>query len=91
MAKSVQTPSKAKKHQVFVGEELKAESNVYEEVIPALQELQKENVAEIKVVDNVCKAVQIYRKGRYDKNYRITKGEYVAPSKAVTEEEPAAE
>ena len=91
MAKSVQTPSKAKKHQVFVGEELKAESNVYEEVIPALQELKKENVAEIKVVNHVSKVVQLYQKGRYDKNYRIVSGEYATPSTAVSEEETPAE
>lgn len=91
MSKSVATQSKSKKHQVFVGEDLKVESNVYEEVIPTLQELQKQNIAEIKVVNHVYKVVQLYQKGRYDKNYRVVSGEYVAPSKAVSEEVTSAE
>lgn len=89
MTKEVKTPAKPKKIQVFVGEDLKAESNVYEEVVPKLQELQKENVNEIKVVNHHYKVSHLYIKGRYDKNYRIIGTDYVAPSKAVTEETAA--
>jgi len=89
MSKATPTTASAKKHQVFVGTELKAESNKYEDVIPKIHELQKENVAEIKVVNHIYKVTHLYVKGRYDKNYRITKGEYAVPSKAVTEEAPA--
>lgn len=89
MTQKVTTPAKAKKFQVFVGEELKAESNIYEEVVPTLQTLQCENLPEIKVVNHHYKVTHLYTKGRYDKNYRITGTEYVAPSKAVTEEAAA--
>ena len=40
MTKEVKTPAKAKKIQVFVGAELKAESNIHEEVIPTIHKLQ---------------------------------------------------
>lgn len=77
----------AKKHQVFVGTELKKESNNPEETLQTVNELQKENVAEFQLVNHVAKVTHVYKKGRYEKNYRVTKGEYVAPSKAVSEEE----
>ena len=86
MTKEVKTPAKAKKIQVFVGTELKAESNIHEEVIPTIHKLQDENVPEITVVNHYHKVTHVYTKGRYDKNYRITGTEYVAPSKAVSEE-----
>ena len=86
MTKEVKTPAKAKKIQVFVGAELKAESNIHEEVIPTIHKLQDENVPEITVVNHYHKVTHVYTKGRYDKNYRITGTEYVAPSKAVSEE-----
>ena len=86
MTKEVKTPAKAKKIQVFVGTELKAESNIYEEVIPTIHKLQDENVPEFTVVNHDAKVTHVYSKGRYDKNYRITGTEYVTPSKAVSEE-----
>ena len=86
MTKEVKTPAKAKKIQVFVGTELKAESNIHEEVIPTIHKLQDENVPEITVVNHYHKVTHVYSKGRYDKNYRITGTDYVAPSKAVSEE-----
>lgn len=89
MTQNVEKQAKAKKFQVFVGTELKAESNNHEEALNEVSELQKENVAEIKLVNHVAKVSHLYTKGRYDKNYRITATEYVAPSKAVSEEEPA--
>lgn len=89
MSKSNPTTAIAKKHQVFVGAELKAESNNYEDVIPKIHELQNDNVAEIKVVNNIYKVTRLYIKGRYDKNYRIVDTEYVAPSKGVSEETAA--
>ena len=89
MTKEVKTPAKAKKIQVFVGTELKAESNIHEEVIPTIHKLQDENVPEITVVNHYHKVTHVYTKGRYDKNYRITGTEYVAPSKAVSEEAAA--
>ena len=91
MSKAVTTKAKAMKHQVFVGTELKLESNNPEETKQAVIELQKENVAEFQLVNHVEKITHVYKKGRYDKNYRIVDGEYVAPSKAVSEEETAAE
>jgi hypothetical protein len=89
MTKEVKTPAKAKKIQVFVGTELKTESNIHEEVIPTIHKLQDENVPEITVVNHYHKVTHVYTKGRYDKNYRITGTEYVAPSKAVSEEAAA--
>ena len=89
MSKEVKTPAKAKKIQVFVGTELKAESNIHEEVIPTIHKLQDENVPEFTVVNHDAKVTHVYSKGRYDKNYRITGTDYVAPSKAVTEESAA--
>ena len=86
MTKEVKTPAKAKKIQVFVGTELKAESNIHEEVIPTIHKLQDENVPEITVVNHDAKVTHVYSKGRYDKNYRIIGTDYVAPSKAVSEE-----
>lgn len=86
MTEKVKAPAKTKKHQVFVGTELKAESNVYEEVVATLQELQKQNLPEIKVVNHHYKVTHLYKKDRYDKNYRVVAGIYDAPSKAVTEE-----
>ena len=89
MSKTQTQTAKAKKFQVFVGTELKAESNNHEEALNEVSELQKENVAEIKLVNHVAKVSHLYTKGRYDKNYRITGTDYVAPSKAVTEETAA--
>lgn len=89
MTQKVTTPAKAKKFQVFVGTELKAESNIYEEVIPTIHKLQDENVLEITVVNHYHKVTHVYKKDRYDQNYRITGTEYVAPSKAVSEEAAA--
>ena len=86
MTKEVTPTAKAKKFQVFVGTELKAESNNHEESLKEVSELQKANVSEIKLVNHVAKVTHVYTKGRYDKNYRITGTEYVAPSKAVSEE-----
>jgi hypothetical protein len=89
MTKKVETTAKAKKFQVFVGTELKAESNNHEEALEKVSELQKENLSEIQLVNHVAKVTHVYSKGRYDKNYRITGTDYVAPSKAVTEEAAA--
>lgn len=89
MTQKVEKPAKAKKIQVFVGEELKTESNIYEDVIPTIHQLKDENVPEIKIVNHHHKVTHLHTKGRYDKNYRITGAEYVAPSKAVTEEAAA--
>lgn len=86
MTEKVKTPAKTKKVQVFVGAELKTESNAYEDVGPTLVQLQIENVPEIKVVNHNLKLTHLYIKGRYDKNYRVVEGIYDAPSKAVTEE-----
>jgi hypothetical protein len=89
MSKSQTPTAKAKKFQVFVGVELKAESNNHEEALTKVSELQKENVSEIKLVNHVAKVSHLYTKGRYDKNYRITGTDYATPSKAVTEETAA--
>ena len=89
MTKEVTPTAKAKKFQVFVGTELKAESNNHEEALKEVSELQKANVSEIKLVNHVAKVTHVYSKGRYDKNYRITGADYVAPSKAVSEESTA--
>lgn len=89
MTQKVEKPAKAKKIQVFVGTELKAESNIHEEVIPTIHKLQDENVPEITVVNHYYKVTHVFLKGRYDKNYKIKGIEYVAPSKAVTEETAA--
>lgn len=89
MTQKVTPPAKAKKIQVFVGTELKAESNIHEEVIPTIHKLQDENVPEITVVNHYHKVTHVYSKGRYDQNYRITGTDYVAPSKAVSEEAAA--
>ena len=89
MTKEVKTPAKAKKIQVFVGTELKAESNITEGVASTISTLQKENVPEFTVVNHDLKVTHVYSKGRYDKNYRITGTDYVAPSKAVSEEAAA--
>jgi len=91
MTKAVTTKAKAMKHQVFVGTELKKESNNPEETLHTVNELQKENVVEFQLVNHIAKVTHVYKKGRDEKNYRVTKGEYVAPSKAVSEEETAAE
>lgn len=89
MTQKVTPPAKAKKFQVFVGTELKAESNNHEDALKEVSELQKANVSEIQLVNHVAKVTHVYIKGRYDKNYRIIGAEYVAPSKAVTEEAAA--
>ena len=89
MTKEVAKTTNAKKFQVFAGTELKAESNKHEDALNEVAELQKNNVAEIKLVNHVAKVSHLYSKGRYDKNYRITSTDYVAPSKAVTEETAA--
>ena len=86
MTQKVTPPAKAKKIQVFVGTELKAESNITEGVTSTISTLQKENVPEFTVVNHDLKVTHVYSKGRYDKNYRITGTDYVAPSKAVSEE-----
>lgn len=85
MTQKVKTPAKAKKFQLFVGTELKAESNFYQDALKELGDLQKINFAQIKFVNHEAKVTHLYSKGRYDKNYRITGAEYVAPSKIVTE------
>ena len=89
MTQKVTPKATAKKFQVFVGAELKAESNKHEEALTEVSELQKQNVAEIKLVNHVAKVSHLYSKGRYDKNYRITSTAYASPSKAVTEEATA--
>ncbi len=89
MSKAQTPQATAKKFQVFVGTELKAESNKHEEALNEVTALQKNNVAEIKLVNHVAKVSHLYTKGRYDKNYRVTSTDYVAPSKAVTEETAA--
>ena len=86
MTQKVTPPAKAKKIQVFVGAELKAESNITEGVASTISTLQKENVPEFTVVNHDAKVTHVYSKGRYEKNYRIIGTEYVAPSKAVSEE-----
>lgn len=78
------TPNKQvtpKKIQVFVGKELKAESNIHEEVIPEIHKLKDENIPEIKVVNHYHKVTLLYSKNDHEKNYKITEVEYVAPSK----------
>lgn len=85
MTQKVTTPAKAKKFQVFVGAELKVESNIYEDVIATINQLKYENVPEIKIVNHHFKVTHLHSKGRYDNNYRITGAEYVAPSKIVSE------
>jgi hypothetical protein len=87
MSEKVKPPAKAKKIQVFVGTELKTESNVHEDVIPTLHELKTANVPEIKVVNHHYKVTHLHKKGRYDKNYRVVEGIYEANAPAVTEEE----
>ena len=89
MTQKVEKPAKAKKIQVFVGTELKAESNITEGVASTISTLKKENVPEFTVVNHDLKVTHVYSKGRYDQNYRITGTDYVAPSKAVSEEAPA--
>lgn len=86
MTQKVTTPAKAKKFQVFVGTELKAESNDRLEALGLINDLRNENVPEIKFVNHTDKVSHLYKKDRYDKNYRVVGTEYVAPSKAVTEE-----
>jgi hypothetical protein len=86
MKKEVAKTAKAKKFQVFVGKELKAESNFQQDALKELGELQKVNYAEIKMVNHEAKISHLYKKGRYDKNYRVTATQYVAPSEAVCEE-----
>lgn len=75
MTKTLET-SKQKKLQVFVANELKYSSNKPEEAIAEVQKFQKENVPEIALVNNESKVTNLYRKGRYDQNYKITKGVY---------------
>lgn len=89
MTQKVEKPAKAKSIQIFVGTELKAESNDRLEALEKLAKLQNENFPEIKMVYHNAKVSHLYIKGRYDKNYRIVGTEYVAPSKAVTEEAAA--
>lgn len=89
MSKTIAQKAKAKNIQIFVGTELKAESNDRLEALEALAKLQDENIPEIKMVYHGAKVSHLYTKERYDKNYRIIGTEYVAPSKAVSEEEPA--
>lgn len=86
MTKPVAKNARAKKFQVFVGTELKAESNFQQDALKELGKLQKINYAEIKFVNHDAKISHLYKKDRYDKNYRVTGTEYVAPSKAVAEE-----
>lgn len=89
MTQKVEKPAKAKKIQVFAGTELKAESNVHEDLIPTINELKAADIPEIKVVNHHYKVALLYSKGRYDKNYRVHEAEYVAPSKPTTEEAAA--
>jgi len=91
MSKAVTTKTKAKNVQIFVGTELVAESNDRLEALEKLSNLQDENIPEIKMVYHGAKVAHLYIKDRYDKNYHIKSTDYVAPSKAVSEEETAAE
>jgi hypothetical protein len=72
----MKTTTKAKKFQVFVGADLKIESNHRTEAVSHVGALQSENVPEIKLVNHEAQVTHLYIKGRYDKNYRITKGAY---------------
>jgi hypothetical protein len=89
MTKEVTPTAKAKKFQVFVGKELKSQSNVYEQILPTLRQLQNDNVPEIHVVNHHFKVTHLYTKGRYERNYRVLETTYEAPSKAVSEEAAA--
>lgn len=89
MTQKVEKPAKAKKIQVFAGTELKAESNVYEDLIPTINELKDADLPEIKVVNHHYRVAVLYSKGRYDKNYRVQGAQYVAPAKPATEEAAA--
>jgi len=81
MSTTPKQQAKPKKIQVFVGTELKAESNIHEEVIPAIHQLKDENIPEIKVVNHYHKVTLLYSKSIHEKNYKITESDYVAPSK----------
>ncbi|UOX32399.1 hypothetical protein LXD69_10075 [Flavobacterium sediminilitoris] len=74
MSKS-ETP-RAKKNQVYVANELKFESNKVEEAAAEVQKLQKEATPSITLVNHVAQVTHLYKKERYDKNYKITKGVY---------------
>lgn len=87
MTQKVKTTATAKKFQVFVGEELKAESNIHSDVLPTIIELQKENVPEFKVVYHQQKISELYFRDSNNKNYFVKNLDYVAPSQAVAEEE----
>jgi hypothetical protein len=89
MTKEVAKTAKAKSIQIFVGTELKAESNDRLEALEKLAKLQNENFPEIKIVYHNAKVSHLYIKGRYDKNYKLKGTEYVSPSKAVSEEAAA--
>jgi hypothetical protein len=89
MTKEVAKTAKAKKIQVFVGKQLLAETDSSSELKEVIFSLQQDGCTEFKVFYHVQKISHLYTKGRYDKNYRITGTEYVAPSKAVSEEAAA--
>lgn len=70
---------KPKKHQVFIGKELKAESNSLIEITAAIEKLQQSDHAEIKHVLHETKQVYLYQRAPHELNYRITNGTYIPP------------
>lgn len=82
MAKETATAEKAiekkstAKIEVIVGREVILSTDKQKEALEKVTELQKENHPLIALVYHEKELTHLYKKDRYEKNYRATKGEY---------------
>jgi hypothetical protein len=72
--KEVKTPTL--KIQVITSGEVHLETKNPKEAFKKANELQQNNREEIQIVNHIAQTLTVFKKGRYDKNYRVTKGTY---------------
>lgn len=64
------------KIQVITSGEVHLETKNQKEAFKKANELQQNNREEIQIVDHIAQTLTVFKKGRYDQNYRVTKGTY---------------
>lgn len=93
MTKKVDTAEKATeknptaKIEIIVGRDVVLSTNKQKEALEKVNELQKENHPSIALVYHEKELTHLYKKDRYEKNYRVTKGEYPHKLPAAVKQE----
>lgn len=93
MTKKVDTAEKATektptaKIEIIVGRDVVLSTNKQKEALEKVNELQKENHPSIALVYHEKELTHLYKKDRYEKNYRVTKGEYPHQLPAAVKQE----